>query len=561
MYSMQDVKGKNKRQISNFKPTIHYFLSSDTNPKRVFEIINDNGEHQIFNIDAAGLIKKDTLCKIVESRGNYIFYGNNTDVQELKTHLFKNEKKAFEIPYLGYNSKENFYVFCNKIIDAKGIVHSVNKDGLIMVNDKIFYFDTFKHFNEHSYKNMLQLEADETNAEMKFIYKKSNIAAMDYFNQFVKVFQNKGAVGIFFAIASFYRDIIFKETGAFPHLFLIGKPYSGKSTYRKGVLSFFGNEQNAIMLGTGSTQKAGLRRLAQFSNGLITFDEYKNDIDTKYIELFKGAFDGEGYERAAKTMDNKTISTSPRSALIIAGQEMPTKENALFSRGLLMQFYQTEFNADEKAEFINLEKMQRLGLSDFVTELMKHRDLIKKEFIPEFETCYNILRSAFNGGVKIERVLKNYASIVTPYYILKRHKILDINGITNVIEFVKGLIESQAKMLVDTNEINTFWDVVKLLIENKSMILTNDYTFHQVDGMSCICIRINNVYPKYNTHCINQRLSKLDRLTLLSYLKNEKSYHKKDSGKDTIQISIGGQKISYLCFNTAFIDVKFNEVL
>ncbi|MGC4034444.1 MAG: DUF927 domain-containing protein [Chitinophagaceae bacterium] len=539
--------------ISNFTMKVLFLLESTTCPKRIVEITNMQGKKIIFEMPADAMTSCESFSKILERKGNFIFSGNKASLFALKQVLFQDERKAIQIEYLGYQRKFNLFAFSNGVFDEKGSFHPIGKDGTVEVDGNIFYIASANEIIEGS-------EQVELQNQRLFQHKTGTCSFEEWVSLFQEVFNENGIIGLSYFLASFYRDVIFDELNCFPHLFLAGKPQSGKSTFRRILMNFFGHEQTSIHCGIGSTQKALSRKLAQLCNAFISCEEYKNDIDKKLIETMKGVYDGEGYERAVKSNDNQTFTTSVKSALIIAGQELPTKESSLFTRLILLEFNQTEFASSQQAKLAELIKISEKGLTHIVGELLIHRSLIRAKFQEVLQLLIRYFKEKFKRENISDRVIINYCAVLAPLYIFQDENIYKFSFLTDKsIDLFEQVIRQHVSHLKATDELNEFWQTLKLLIETSVLRENENYLFKTIEGKNCICIRWETTYDKYLEQRQKRRLAHLDKQTLSSYLKNDKSFHPGRGHGKCHFIKILTDSKSFFCFDTALIEVDFSE--
>lgn len=554
-YWYQSSRALNK--ISNFTMKVIFFIQSNTNPIRVVEIMNDLGVSTQFEMPADAMRNADSFCKNLEGKGNYIFNGTKSALSALKEYLFRDEETALELTYLGYQKRHNVYAFSNGIFDSTGEFHAPNPNGIVEVADKLFYLPL-------SNRNSSMDDETELQPQKLFMHKAGDVTFEKWAGAFIDVYGVKGIIGVCYLLAANYRDIIFDKLHCMPHLFLSGKPQSGKSTFRRGLMCFFGEEQKPIQLGMGSTQKAMSRKLSQFANALVSGEEYKNDIDNRLVETLKGIYDGEGYERAKKSNDNQTHTTPVLSSLILTGQQLPTRENALFTRCNVLDFAQTEFTQEEVKSFEGLKSIQDKGLTHLTGLLFKYHDLIKAEFNETFSQVESNLRNRFSGRTIADRIINNYAAVITPYLIISNNKVFDFSFIRHdIFEEIEKILHDQLEHLNATTEINQFWEVVKLLIEqNDHMRETDHYIFKRFKGRIIIGIRFESVADLYRDHCIRRRLPNLlDNRSLSTYLKQDKAFIKGTHNGGCHYSKVLGKNKSFFFFDVDLIAVDMREVM
>jgi hypothetical protein len=545
-------KGNSSYVVSNFIMKIIHFIHGLDNPIRVVEIENKEGYKIRFDMPADAMRTPDSFCKTLEAKGNFIYSGSKDALFALKRHLFKEEKTAYSFPYLGYQKRFEIYAFSNGVYDCKGNLYKPDKNGIVSIEERKFYLPLTNSFTENS-------EDSDNQANNLFIVRESAVTFKEWAEAYIKAYGSKGIVGVSYALASINRDIIFGKIHSMPLLFLAGKPQTGKSAFRRGMMNLFGYEQAPIQCGTGSTQKALNRKLGQFANALVSVEEYKNEIQSKMIDTLKGAFDGEGYERAKKSNDNQTHSAQVLSSVLISGQHLPTKESALFSRCILLEFSQTEFSTEERTEFEKLIKIQECGLTHLVSLMFNHRAAVKNEFNEVFwETCTH-LKSNFVDSPVSERIINNYAAILSPAVIVLRQNLIELPFSEKDVfdEFEKTLYD-QVEHINATTELCHFWETFKLMMEQRDKLMeTTHYQVKQRDGKAILFLRLGPVADLYREYCIKMRLlNALEGRTLTTYLKHDKAFIKGPGHGGCHYLNVMGEKKNFMAFEIILLPIQ-----
>ena len=505
---------------SNFTITPLYLLRDSRDPKRIIKLDNCFGDHTTLCIPVKAFSRSNEFAAIVEGRGNYVLSWNTHQFSVLKEHLYQYEEVAEEISVLGYQVQTGYYAFSNGIFDGE-CFHEANEYGIVVIKDEHYYLPAFSIVNEDA--------AQEYHNERKFVFKPGKTNFSNWSKLLLQVFGDNAIAGICFLVAASFRDIVYNHVNCFPMLFLFGPKGTGKTTYRNALHRLFGNygPNDAIGLGSSSSPKGFSRKLAQNRNALQPFEEYKNKIDPRIIEMLKNVYDGIGYERAQTTNDNRTHATLVNSAVILGGQEMPSKENALFSRVIMLTFSKTRFSDNERNAFGELEQMIIDGLGNVLLEILQHREIFKNEFAQSFSKVHKQLRTHGTTKNMEERIISNVAALVAPFLILSR--LLDFPfDYQTAFKFITTTIESQHRQMVKSNEVNQFWDILDIL-EGQYFIKGNHYGIS--DGVLSIYIKC--IYPLYNEHATKQKLNVLDENSLKSYLSMQPYFiHQKDGRKD-----------------------------
>jgi hypothetical protein len=499
--------------ISNFTMKIKFLIRSKTEPKRLVEIKNIYGEKALIDMNIETMISLSKFCQSVESEGNFLFEGKDQHLKRLKRKLFKEEKSSEEISFLGYQKKLDVYVFSNGIFDKDNFL-KIDDYGIVELLGRNIYIPALSKINDHdnfSYEN-----------ERKFIFKKTEITFEQWAKIFCDTYGEKGTIAIGFYIAALFRDIIFEQTRFFPILNLFGAPGTGKTTMASSLMYLFGNRQEPFMLGGAGTPKGFMRKFGQFCNALIWLDEFKNSIDVKKIESLKNVYDGVGYEKALMTQDSKTKTTPIYSACILSGEELPTGNEALFKRVVFLDFETEKFSELERESFEKLVKLEEKGLSSFIGEILKIRDVFSLNFSDTFAVNLGYLHkeTSKSGESFDDRIIRNYAVILASLDIAFKYFQFPFNLETARKYFVKRII-IQNGLIANSSKVSKFFDVIQFLFENKQIVEGSDFKIKD----NILLIRLSKIHPLY-LEAHNRQFGDrgLDKASLVSYLEKHKSF-------------------------------------
>ena len=534
-------------QISNFIIKPMYLLKDNRNPKRIFEIINKYDEKAIICVTVKDLTN-DGFSAIAEGKGNFIPDWNKKQFNAIKATIYNVEKQAHEITVLGYQHESDIYAFANGILEGTTF-HYVNDYGIVDCKKGTFFIPAFSKINEDA-----KIEFDQ---ERKFIFTESNIDIQTWTTQFCKVYGNNGKIAICYILAALYSDIAYKHINYFPLLFLFGQKGTGKSEMINSIQSLFCNTQKALSLEGASSPKGFLRTLAQSVNSIVVFEEYKNHIDKILIGMLKNVYDRMGYVRAQMTNDNKTHSSPVSSGLIVLGQELPTKEAALFARVVLLEFTKSNRLPEEDQALTLLKKYQNNGLGNVLCTFLSYRELIESNYKSTYDSIYKQFKSEeFLKNID-ERSIKNCVTILIPIKILA--SILPFPF--TYIEVYKTLcsdLERQNKIMKRNDEINVFWSIFETLYNNH-IITKRHCKIDEKESVKTLYIHFDTVYIEYNRHVINQNLRGLDKETLRQYLKTQSYFIKaKKEAEDTflIRLEIGQKRCLAFDFKALNLELE-----
>lgn len=493
--------------VTNFLIRPLYLLRDSQHPKRVWELTNVKGETVVICCPVKTMSSPREFSALVEGKGNFVPSFTSAQFSIVKEYLFEHEQAAEEISTLGYQPGGGLYAFSNAIFDGQAL-YQVNEYGIAQVNDKQYYLPAFSKVNEDAER--------EFNNERKFVFQPGKADFQAWAAKLVEVFGENAIIGICHVVAAAFRDLVFERANCFPLLFMYGPKGTGKSTFRLALQKLFGDYHNedAIGLGSSSSPKGFARKLAQVRNSLVCFEEYKNKIAPPLIEMLKNVYDGIGYERAQTSNDNRTHATLVNSAVILAGQEMPTKENALFSRVLMLTFDKTKFTDGQRRAFSELETLKSEGLGNVLLEILKHRETVAKSIKERFLTIYGHLRQDKHTQHMDERTLKNVAAVLAPFLALEKLLPFPFDYAT-AYRVVRDRVKSQDQQMKQSSEVSQFWDIVDAL-EGRGIYKGTHYVLSG-DGES-LYLNMNKVFPAYFEAATKQNLNALDLSTLESYL-------------------------------------------
>jgi len=514
-YFFYDDKGK--KFASNFVIRNTHLIKG-REPKRVIEATNTYNHKEIFVITSEDFASIQKFKGKIEGLGNYIWFGTSQQFNIIKSHIFRDTKEANEITFLGYNPDYNIYCFSNGLYDGTRFVSSDN-DGFCSLGKRHFYIPFASSINENN---------NHFDNYRKFIHLSNKVTFDNWSKQFIRVFGNNGIIALSYILALLFRDIIFSKLHFFPHLFLFGPPQSGKSAQSDSIMSLFGVPQPPINLEAGSTAVGSFRKLEQISNAAIAFNEFKSNLDPKLIGMLKAAYDGQGREQGLFTNDSATKSSKIRSGLIIAGQDIPANDPALFSRIIPLTYTKHDTYTHEQTEDYNkLRDMEKMGVTSVTLELLKFREKFISEFPQKYRIVIKQLKDEYRDSAMAERSIDNFAVLQASIEIIQTKLSLPFN-LKMFKDIVTGIIIEYSSMLKESSDVYKFWEAFENLCIKRILSPDVHYAIRNVpvknNNHEVIFIRWRQVYPEYRKWVFEQRGIPLNEGTLLKYLKNSPEY-------------------------------------
>ena len=452
---------------SNFilQPLFH--VESVSKPKRIFSIINEYGIAHEIELDQKDLVSLAAFKLKVEGLGNFIWKTDDISLTQLKSYLYDNMDTCKEIDQLGWQS-QGFWAWSNGLF-YNNVFYPIDEMGVVKLPDDMgsYYLPALSKF----YKR----DKDIFESERRFIFRPEGKTSLyDFSKIMTEVFGDNAIVLILFYINTLFRDVIVKKTNNFPLLNLFGLKGTGKSELYHRMLQAFG--QHPMAPNINSSSKASLGdHVAQYSNALCAIDEYKNSLEFEKIEFLKGLYNSTGRTRINMDKDKKKETTKADVGIVIAGQEMPTADIALFSRLLYTVFTKTEHTADEKTKFDKLKDISENGFTNITHEILSLREHFKTSYDDAYETATQLLTDEVDNIQIVEdRVLKNWLMILAGYIAIA-DKISVYFTKDKIVKLFAKCIETQNAQTQSGNEISLFWNVVEYLF--KENLIENDIDF------------------------------------------------------------------------------------
>ena len=364
--------------ISNFVLNIKSSFFTPDGVIRNVEMVNEYGEvSETFALSPGEMAGLNEWKKFCFSKGNFVFEGNTQDLLNVwKLEFSRDIGDLIYMPdRIGYIEDRNLWLFGNLAI-KNGKIYRPDNDGIVWIDGR--------GYKPQSLQIGSRGEAIE-DAIPSLSEKKIDIADVAR-----KLKQTVGGyeayVGIGWAIATIFSSNIFAHYKCMPILFPHGKRESGKSTFMRWIMAFFGIETEGVGIAE-TTQNFIARSLSYYSSLGAWFDEYRNE----YKVIQKDGFFRSAYNRQ---MSGKGTTTafqargfSVHAAAGISGEELP-KDNGLFTRLVPLQI--SEYKRDRTwyewfnrhaLEFSYLTLYLLLNYSELKPKIMKNIAELKKALL------------------------------------------------------------------------------------------------------------------------------------------------------------------------------------
>lgn len=543
--------------VSTFTMRVHYLVQQSVDAAyRIITLTNQYGQTRTLAINTDDMTTSGAFKKIVNRLSNFSWQGREEDLAKINEYLQRDERHAVQLNILGWNPRNQFWAWGNGILDLSERPTFLPADeyGMVTVNSGDTYF--IPSANQLA---TLVDDIDDSSPESKFVYSESSVTFNSWAALHHAVFGQNAIFGQVWFVASLFRDVIFGHPSIkrFPMMFLYGPPGSGKGVFAESIMSLLGFPQNSISLESEtSTPKGILRTLAQFRNGIVWLDEYKNAINKKIIATLKQLYDGRSYTRAKKTNDASTESTPVNSSAIVSGQDMPTIEAALLERFMLLTFKATKKRKEEQTrKFEELKMLEANALSSVAHDVLQYRKHFADNFIKIFRSCLKEFKEVLSEKGVTERYHMNYAILMATYKTMSQHLAFPVNAHAFKMLLIDKAL-AQFTITKQNNDVAKFWRTVEILVMQGLLIEDKHYKFAQEDGNRIIYFRLpeaHNLYIK-ELRAAGDTFW-LDKSTMENYLRSSGFF------LDYKKVSIGGVSLHAYKLNYSKIEQQYEITL
>ncbi|MEA5459136.1 DUF3854 domain-containing protein [Arcicella sp. LKC2W] len=509
-------------QISNFTLKILYHIRMANGAKRVIELTNHRNRKANIDIETKQLTSQGLFKEFTEAQGDYRFWGSKAIFEKLKGKWFADEKPCFQLDTLGWY-KDGFFTFANGVLTDK--FNEVDEHGIVTMDEANYFIPYSKPADDTQYLN-----------ERKFTFKEGKVKFENWANLYYKAFGDASMVVMLFSVACIFSDVIYKFRNNFPLLFLYGEGGSGKSTLALKIQMLFGDPQPPLKLSEkANTDKAKIRKLAQYVNAVAVMEEFVNSLEMSVIKTLTGIYDRFGYERSTLGSRYGSETVPINSGVIITGNEYPA-DDPLLQRLILID-YNTNIRSEETIKNFNaLQELEEDGVTSVLCELLQNRELIIGEFREFFKEEYKNSREKFADVGAPDRILENYSIISTMYKLLETKYQLPFTH-EKLLTYMKLTLVSQTEKRDTGGTIQQFWDII-LFLHNQGLV-QHCREFEMIDS-SRIAIKVKDIHAYYLTkHYEIHRKPGLMLATLRQKLKDWNGFlEHKESHRMTGQQSV-----------------------
>lgn len=467
---------------SNFVLRILFHITRGKQNKRVIEIVNVHGRKVTTDIETKQLTSFQAFKELTEGSGNYIFEGGQIELLRIKNKLFEEEKPSQQIDMLGWNKQGKFFSFSNGLFNSQ--FHPVDEHGIVTLHSKNYFIPYHPGTDEYTSIN-----------EKLFSYKPGTVSFTDWSEKYCKAFGYTGKVAILFGIATLFSDHIFHVRRNFPMLFLYGEGGSGKSRVGTYLQYLWGEPQPPLKLSDrANTDKARIRKMAQYVNAMALFEEFINELEMNIIKTITGVYDRFGYERSNMNSMYGTETVPINSTAFITGNSYPN-DDPLMQRIILIDYNKNVRDDVTVTNYNHLTQINREGITHLTGWLLQFRPYFVDHYESEFDRRFKEFKElcAQKKIIVPDRMCENYAVILTTYEVITSAGVKLPFMAGELKSFMLTTIKAQADKRDVGSVTQRFWDIVQQLASERMIRFEKEFKFNG----NVLTIRWSEIHGMY----------------------------------------------------------------
>jgi len=481
--------------ISNFVIDIKSSFFTPEGVVRNVEFVNEHGEKSgTFPLDPGEMAGLNEFKKFCFSKGNYVFEGDTKDLLHIwKLEFSRDSGELIYMPDRIGKVEKGLWLFGNLAI-KDGTVYRPDNDGIVWIDGK--------GYKPQSLQIGPRGEAMED--AIPGLYDKDVDIDLIARTLFQSVGGYTAYMGIGWVVATIFSEDIFAKYKCLPILWPHGKRESGKSTFARWLMNFFGVETEGIGLNKTTTQNFIARILSYRSSLGVWFDEYRNEAEvTNRDGFFRSAYNrqlsGKGTATAFQAKGFVVNAT-----LVISGEELP-RDNGLFTRCIPLQI------SSNRRDRTVYETVNRLTskFSGFTYHLLLNYDRYRDKILENIAA----LKDALVQLDVSDRTAENWAICAGAF----EATVFEDDGF---IAWVEKACQEIKRTGEEEHMLNQFWEDLNYLYSRREL---NSQHF-RVEG-DVLYVWFNGCYDSW---CIHFRKKTgrepFDKQSIQKYLEDEKYY-------------------------------------
>jgi len=496
-------------KISNFILVPEHDIRSDDDITRVVTLTNQQGETKKgVKLSSEAMTSTNKLNLALVGSGNFIFTGTTEDLFKLCIMIFEQTKHTLHSPKRIGRLESGGWLFGNLGIDSKGrIVRPANgvidMDGTAYVPRSVVVDDgdastsqDVPSFNLADYRKT---------CEKDFLYKTAY--------SLKTTFGTYGAyLGLGWAVAGWFSDMIFDEYGFFPYLFVSGKRSSGKSVLSTMLQGVYGFDAANAGMSIETPSNVGILRYLGYRSSLpCWYDDYRSGV--KRIQMKDGLL-LDVYNRHGSikgTREGGTVFQEKINGFVLLSGEDTPSNNALLTRCCVVQLSANERDPDYFTEAQSYMALLR-------TKALKWAKASSRGDRRILDCIAECTEYIFNKNGDI-RYARNYGIFAGAFLYAFGDVILDKK------EFMKSLA---ANAYLEKKEIDGAHPMAEFFNDFPDMIakgfLVRDREFTVLSDGN-VAIRMREAHKGWTDY---KRAAPLSEKTLRDYVRKECFFHSED---------------------------------
>lgn len=488
--------------ISNFVIEIRSSFVTAEGIIRMVQFVNEYSERStVFPLDPGEMAGLNEFRRFAFGHGNYTFMGTMNDLTELWQLEFLRDSSEFILmPDRIGRVEPNLWLFGNCAV-YKGRLYRPDTDGIVWLGGE-------RGGRARGYKpQSLQLgprdEPVEDAIPALSAHKADAVAIAGRLRAAVGGYE--AYVGMGWVIACLFGEDIFREYKCLPILFAHGKRESGKSTYLRWLMHFFGIETEGYGI-SESTQNFIARALSYYSGLGVWFDEYRNEPrvtmkDGYFRSAYNRQLSGKGTPTAFQAR-----GFAVHAAVALSGEELP-RDNGLYTRLVPLQLSAHKWN---RAEF-NWLNRHCVEFSAITRDILTRYDELRDPVLRAIAE----LKAALVERDISDRTAENWAICAGAFEAVVVQDEGFIHWVLEACQEVRRAAESE-------HALSIFWDDINALLATREL----DGRYLKVDvDENKLCLWFPGIYNVWATH-FRRRTGRepFDRTSIRKYFEDEPYY-------------------------------------
>lgn len=348
-----DSDGRMRAQLTDCLLTILYKLR-DKEGVTLFEIeaVHPDGSSFTKHIRAGTLENHRDMNALGTELGGCWFL-DERKLAKLKRYLLSQPgaRREITVPeFSGFQAKYGVWIFNQFCVDANGVYHEVDRNDLVRLRcldgtEREFRTKDIPTSETPSMAPRLTAMTEEDHdgkihsSMMAHVHRVSNEFIIEMKKNLGR---HSGALALGWCVGNIFRDVVYKERNAFPHLYFLGRWGSGKDTVARWLYDIMGMTHCQPAPATSGTTVKGVRdSMSAVCNLPFWINEMRkdNDFALKVADSVRSLFDGQGGKISSK--NRAPVQALVNRGLMISGEDI-LGADAEITRFVLLKMRNTD---------------------------------------------------------------------------------------------------------------------------------------------------------------------------------------------------------------------------